>query len=373
MYGAVRSKGCGSKGLAAVAITTLWLAAGCGKAEPAVGTEPIDTGADALGVAYDSGTSELVFELKPVDLPAHTGHHGITQPVPLEGIVPRDGWVNGYHVELLDRNGDAVPQTVLHHVNIIVPGRRELFSPIMQRLGAAGHETAPVKLPSFVGYPLSRGDRVLLSAMLHNPTDRSWEGVRVRVRFPHVDRGAFIRPLRIQPFYLDVMPPAGRHAFDLPPGEFEMSWEGRPAVSGRILGMGGHLHQYAESLHLVDLTSGDTLYGAAPRFDAAGGVEGMPQNMYLWRFGVPISRDHTYRLVVKYDNPTGDTIPEGGMGALGGIMLMTGDEEWPAIDSRDPEYVKDVRITLRQGGNDMDMGMDDEMEMPGHSHGRGGG
>jgi hypothetical protein len=338
--------------------------AACADAAPEVGPEPIEAADDALGVAYDDGTGELVFELKPVDLPAGAGHHGVEQPAPLEGIVPRAGWVNGYVVELIDEDGNAVPQDLLHHVNIIIPGRRELFSQIMQRLGAAGHETAPVRMPRLVGYPLSSGDRILLSAMLHNPTKQSWKGVRVRVRLPHIANNTFIRPVRIYPFYLDVMPPAGTHDFDLPPGEFEMAWEGQPAVSGRILAMGGHVHRYARYLRLENVTTGDVVYETKPILDDNGDIVGMPQDFFFWRFGIPISSENTYRVVVKYDNPTGASIPGGGMGAMGGIMVASGDE-WPAIDPRDPEFQKDVAVTWRR--EEASAGAADHSSMT-HSH-----
>jgi hypothetical protein len=52
----------------------------------------------------------------------------------------------------------------------------------------------------------------------------------------------------VMPVYLDVVPHGGFHSYDLPPGRSERSWEGRPAVGGRILALGGHLHRYGVSL-----------------------------------------------------------------------------------------------------------------------------
>lgn len=327
------------------------MTAACGPdGPPQVGPAPLHAQGDALATAYDAGTREVVLELAPVDLPAHSDHHAVEQPEPREATMPVDGWVHGYRVELLDRNGRTVPHAVLHHVNIIVPGRRELFSQIMQRLGAAGHETGDVVAPRLLGYPLDRSDRVLLTAMLHNPTDAAYEGVRVRVRLPHVPRTALIRPIRVYPFYLDVMPPAGIHEYDLPPGRSETSWEGKPAVSGRILGMAGHLHRYATLLRFEDVTERKVLYEAKPVLDASGNVIGMPRDLVFWKLGVPLHAEHTYRLTAFYDNPTGDTIPGGGMGALGGIFLASRGREWPAIDPRHPEYLKDLAVTWRREG-----------------------
>lgn len=323
-------------------------AAGCGGGPDtlAAGSPPEPNG-DGLGVTVDLDRRELVLEMAPVDLPAGAAHHGhgMGRPPTQYGTVPVDAWMHGYRVELVDAQGRAVPQELLHHVNIIAPDRRELFSPIMQRIGAAGHETAPVELPRLLGYPLERGDRVMLSGMMHNPTSESYYGVRARVRLPLSSRNRRLPVIRVYPFYLDVMPPASLHNFDLPPGRSERSWEGGPAMSGRILGMGGHVHRHALELRLEDVTEGKVIWRTEPVHDEDGDVTGMPQDLMVWRLGLPVHADHVYRLVVVYDNPTGETIPGGGMGALGGVFVPAGGVAWPAVDTMDPDYRLDVQIT----------------------------
>src|SRR5690606_38333091 len=101
------------------------------------------------------------------------------------------------------------------------------------------------------------------------------------------------------------------HAYDLPPGKSQKSWEGRPAISGRLLGVGGHLHDYGVLLRLEDVTAGKVIWEAEPILDESGSVVGMPMKKFFWRLGVPIRADHVYRLTAFYDNPTGRMIPEG--------------------------------------------------------------
>jgi hypothetical protein len=316
---------------------------GCaGGHEPEIGPQPIDPANAAVAIAYDAGARELVIELPPVDLPANASHE-IEQPQPGEAVMPVGGWLQGYRVEVLDAKGNAVPREVIHHVNIMAPERRELFSPIMQRIGGVGHETAPVVIPGVLGYPIEEGGRILISAMLHNPTPHPYQGVRIRVRFRHESRG-LIDPFDVFPFYMDVTPPAELHSFDLPPGHSETSWEGSPAVPGRILGVGGHAHQYAVALKLLDVTEDRILYETAPITDDDGTVIGMAQDFFLTRLGIPVHPDHTYRLSVVYENPTGEVIPDGGMGALGGIFAPSRGARWPAVDPTDAEYIKDYEI-----------------------------
>jgi hypothetical protein len=318
----------------------LWGCGGAGMRDAAV----------VASEAYDGSRGELVLGLDPVDLPANTGHGGVDQPKARATVVPVGGWVHGYSVELTDASGRPVPRAVVHHVNILRTGHRELFSPIMQRVGAVGSETGDVRLPRLLGYPVAEGDSLLVLAEFHNPTGTTYEGVRLRVRMPHTVAGDWPAPRRVYPFYMDVTPPAAPHGFDLPPGRSEQSWEGRPAVSGRILGMGGHLHTYAVELRLEDVTAGEVVWRTKPILNDVGEVVGMPQSRLWWRLGLPVRADHTYRLTAVYDNPTGSPIAEGGMGALGGILVPSGDAVWPHVDADNEVYQEDFTLRVMNRG-----------------------
>jgi len=327
--------------------------AGAGLAAQAPAVEPV------FRFSVDSVHREIIAELSPLYLPAHATHHDIAQLPPQAVVLPVTGWIEGYAGEIVDSAGRPVPSVVIHHLNLIVPERRELFSTIMQRLGAAGAETPPVRLPELfghplIGYPIHRGDSLLVTIMLNNPTDRTYRNARLRVRLPYAAQGVWPSPMSIVPFYLDVMPPAGKHEYDLPVGHSEKSWEGRPAVPGRILAVGGHLHEYGVALRLEDVTAGRVLWQAAPVTDAAGHVVAMPTKTFWWRGGVHIEPDHIYRATAVYDNPTGHMIPGGAMGALGGVFLPDHMQQWPAVDRGSPEYQRDVQVTYDTRMDDMD-------------------
>jgi hypothetical protein len=180
----------------------------------------------------------------------------------------------------------------------------------------------------------------------------------------------WVFPIEVYPFYVDVMGPVGEKDFDLPPGRSEWSWEGRPAIDGRMLGIGGHVHKHAEVLRFEDVTVGSTIWEGRPVVDSVGRVVEVPVG-HLWkRGGVRVRADHVYRLTAVYDNPTGDTIPAGGMGALGGIFVPGWGEAWPALDPTDPLYVADLRRThevARQRAS-ASHGAASEGEHHGHSH-----
>jgi hypothetical protein len=289
---------------------------------------------------------DLVLEVGPIDLPAGAAHDEVHEPLPMMVAAGVEGWLHGYTIELVDSLGRPVPQTVVHHVNVIIPDKRELFSPIMLRLAAAGAETAPVGLPWFLGYPIKPTDSLLVSAMLHNESSVGYGGVRLRVRMPLTRRHIF-GAMAIFPFYMDVMPPAGSHSFDLPPGRSEHFWEGSPAINGRILGVSGHMHKYGTLLRLEDRTTGHVLWEGKPVVDSAGDVTSIPIKRFVATFGVGVRASHVYRLTVVYDNPTDAPIVDGGMGALGGVFKPDEAGDWPAVDRSNPDYVLDWRITTR--------------------------
>jgi hypothetical protein len=295
-------------------------------------------------------SNEYVIDIGPVSMPANGGHGDIAQPAPLALKLPVDGWLHGIAFELVDDEGEQLPRKMLHHLNLIVPDHRELFSQIMLRIGAAGPETRPYRLPWFLGYRVRPGDSLLVTAMLHNPTPEEHQGVRLRVRLELSPATSWFRPLAIRPLYLDVMPPAGGHAFDLPPGRSVKSWEGRPAVAARLLAAGSHLHQYGTALRLEDVSSGKLLWEAHPKLNDKGEVVGMPIRYFL-PFGVALSPDRTYRLTAEYDNPTGQVLEGGGMGALGGVVLPASGSEWPTVVRSDSVYQHDVFVTTGPGSS----------------------
>lgn len=322
--------------------------------------------APGLQLRVDAGHRDVVLEVGPVDLPASGDHKQLPA---YHARIPVDGWLHGYRVEMVDAQGRPVPRRTLHHVNVIVPGQRELFSPIMLRLAAAGEETAPVGLPRMLGYHVRSGQELIVTVMLHNPTPQAYRGVKLRLHFGYTPGDALLKPLSVFPFYMDVMPPASLHSWDLPAGRSSRSWEGRPAVAGRILGVGGHLHQYGTALRLEDVTAGTVIWTARPEVDRDGEVVGIPTSSFVWQLGIPVRPDHVYRLTAEYFNPTGQMIPGGAMGALGGAFVPDGNARWPGVDPNNPELKLDWHLvhTGNQGGHVHGHGGHDQM--PGMSMG----
>ncbi len=313
---------------------------------------------------------EITIDLGPVDIPAGM-HHEEMPGMPMPGMnmsehhahnpvyppvmavdLPLSGWMSGFRIELVDAQGHPVPSTLLHHYNLIDPNHRELFLPISRRVLAAGSETGEVRMARWLfGAPFTKGERLVANAMLHNPTMQSYTGVRTRLVLTYTDAGHWYPLLRAYPWQFDVAFPAGDKTFNLPPGHSEKSYEGSPAVPGKIVAIGGHAHDHADSLVLRDMTTGTDVWSALPITDSTGHVVGMPRKKFIGVTGVGmrIVPDHRYRVTVFYNNPTGETMPEGGMGVVAGLFKPASDVAWPLAVTTDPLYVRDLRHYLRLG------------------------
>ena len=293
--------------------------------------------------------------------------------------LPVDGWMHGFEAVMMDADGNVLPSELLHHVNLISPDRRDLFTEMSLRVMAAGRETQQQNLPRILGYPIDAGDRLLVNSMFANATGDDYPEAYLHVKlFYSAEGDGLFQPRNVYPFYLDVMGPIGVKDFQVPAdGSTAVYWEGSPAVEGRILGIGGHLHNYATELRLEDMTTGTVVWNAAPELDENGSVIGVPSENLWWHLGTKIYPDHVYRIYVEYDNPTDAALPDGGMGAIGGVLWIGKDVEWPAVDRENPLYLTDVVNTLESpdvlsghghgAHGDMEMGDAADAEEADHS------
>ena len=218
----------------------------------------------AAQVTVERSGKQMVIELPPVDLPGRlpSGDEAMAMPPVARVEIPVNAYITGYRIEVADSAGRPLPQSLLHHFNLNDPDHRELFLPISLHILAASRETPAVTIPWLLfGVPIERGQRFLAYAMLANSATAGHRGVRVRLVLRLTPAWRPWPFYRAYPWVMDVQfpvgrPPGGSKAFDLPPGRTVRAWESSPAISGTILGMGGHVHDYAVGLELTDVTTG---------------------------------------------------------------------------------------------------------------------
>jgi hypothetical protein len=334
---------------------------------PAVGI-PAFSDLPRATLTFDRARELLILELPPVDLAAATpgGMAMVSSPV-YQAVVPASCTIHSAQAAVLDSAGGALPKEFLHHVHLSDPDHRDLFLAGTLHLLAASKETPSVAVPELIlGLPLAEGQRLLTWGMLSNETPVARHGVHVRMEIGcrPVGRGLFgswFPVFHAYPWVMDAMFPNGlrprsNRSFDLPPGRTTRSWESSPAIPGDIVGIGGHVHDYAVSLEFTDVTTGQRIWHVTPVRDSAGHVLDLPiTRFYNWhRLGIHIAPSHRYRITVTYDNPTGHVIPEGGMGSVAGLFIPERGAQWPPVNTADPVYQQDL-VELFGTGTDSGM------------------
>lgn len=311
-----------------------------------------------LTVRTDSSRHEVVLEYQvpapPLMIGAtHHAHHGagggmgtmahagahVQRFMPFTW--PVSGWLRGARVELVDSLGRALPQRLLHHINLLDLSRRQLIHAGLERLWAAGAETDPVMLPAGIGVPVEAGAAFGL-ALAYDPAQLprgSW--IRVRARWMPTNMNP--RPRDVFPVLVDVNYQVGRSAsYDLPSGRSERVFEFAWPLDGHVLGVGGHLHDYGVELRLEDLDRHAVVIRLRARRDSAGKLLGMPQALYgVSGAGKRLVAGRHYRLVAVYDNP-GPAIEQGAMAEMGMAFMPDEPSAWPVLVPGDQAIADDL-------------------------------
>ena len=296
---------------------------------------------------------EIVIEMPATDLPANIAYNDDAAiVVRRDFVVPSDRWLHGYRIDIIDAQGKPVPLNVLHHISIVTPDSRELFSPLMMRVAAAAVETGEVRIPRSIGMPLKRGSTLNFNGMLHNPSNTGYSGVRIRFHLYTTSKLWNPDAIAAFPFHVHATPPTESWEFDVPPGRSVHSWEGSPSAGGKLVGLGGHMHQYGVSVSLTDVTDDKVLYEGMANRAPDGNVLSITRSE-LTPKSVRIRPDHVYRVTAVYDNPTAQTILKGGMGIVAGMVIPENTKAWPFADRTDPVFLADQ--AQRMGGDGAEM------------------
>ncbi|MGQ0701790.1 MAG: hypothetical protein ACT4PM_01500 [Gemmatimonadales bacterium] len=265
---------------------------------------------------------------------------------------PVDGWARGLEVELLDSVDNPIDRRLVHHMIVVNFGRRQLLYPSFERLGGIGQETPDTKVPKSVGVPLSAGNQLGFYLAWANDTGKDLEGVQFRMRMLYSPKNLTPPPVEALPIYMDVNLTVGKgNDFDVPPGKSEKSWTFTPPVSGRILGVGGHLHDYGVAVRLEDAETGKVLAQVTGVRSSDGKVHGVKRKLFaVAGEGLRLKEGHRYRVVGVYDNPTGALIPKGAMAHMSGLFVPDDPSRWPVLDLNDPTLQNDLTFLNGMGG-----------------------
>jgi hypothetical protein len=316
----------------------------------------------AVRVSIDSARHELTINSGPFDLsnmPPMDNHAmmdlGMSHDTPIQNFVwPVDGWLRGYRVDLTDAQGNPVPRHVLHHLIMVNFSRRQLLYPAAERLMGAGTETdEEVTVPKTIGVPMKPGMKLGMYVAWHNDTGRDLDGVHLNITMLWTPKNQNPPPVNAMPIYMDVnLTVGGANTFDVPPGRSIKAYEFTLPVSGRLLGVGGHMHDYGSWVQLEDAATGKVLTQVVAERGPDGKLVKMSRKLFgVTGKGLKLKANHRYRVVGEYDNPTGETRVKGAMAHMVGLFAPDDMKRWPAIDPRDPTYRRDLASLQVRGAH----------------------
>ena len=339
------------------------------------GSEPVPT----VTVSIDSSRHELTVTSGPFDLPNmppmddHTMMDlGMSHDTRLQRFDwPVDGWFRGFRVQLIDGRGQPVPPHVMHHMVMVNFSRRQLLYSAAERLMGTGTETEQVSVPKTIGVPMKPGMNLGMYIAWHNDTGKDLDGVQLKLTMLWTPKNQNPPPVNALPIYMDVnLTVGGTNTFDVPPGQSTKAYEFTLATGGRLLGVGGHMHDYGSRVRLEDAATGKVLTQVVAKRAPDGKLIKVSRKLFgVSGKGLRLKSNRRYRVVAEYDNPTGELKVKGAMASMVGLFVPDDMKRWPAIDPRDPIYRRDLAsLAVRGATNRSAPGSHQGTSGSGHHH-----
>jgi hypothetical protein len=278
-----------------------------------------------LDVKTDAVSNTITLRIGPMNLPANTSHMKMPQPPDLTWTITNAGWLLAYHVKLVAGSGGAVPGLMLHHTAFWNENRSDFLCPNKDEhiFGAGGELTDWAPVPGF-GYRVEKGDRIRIETMIHNPTPTAYHQAYLEVAIPYAQDASPAPVKNLYPAWMDVGG-CGRSGYDLPAGPSKKVGMVPVKYDGVLLGVGGHMHDYAKELVLQDSRSAEPVVTLAAKTDEHGQLISMPVELFFQKYpqtgGYPLKAGDTLRVMSTYDNTTGKVLRDGAMGIVVGYFV----------------------------------------------------
>jgi hypothetical protein len=241
--------------------------------------------------------------------------------------VPFDGWITAYHPSLVTPDGQPIPGRLLHHVAFWNTDRADFLCPNKEEhiFGAGGEMNDWPALPGF-GYRVHKGDRIRITTMFHNPTATSYPQTMLQVKMEYAPADTGLKS--VYPAWFDVKQ-CGESDFPLNAGGTHLTGDLKVNFSGRLLGVGGHMHDYGERLVLNDAAAGQPVASLKSTLDDQGHIQSLPIVTFLDRGGYALARGAKLQVVADYGKPR---VPNAdGMAIVVGYFLPDNDADMGSL------------------------------------------
>lgn len=282
-------------------------------------------------VQDDPAEGSMTLRLGPVTLLPHAAHVRLPEQ---HLTLPFNGWITGFYPRVVDGSGRRRPGGLLHHMGFFNTARRNFLCPHSNELlFAAGSELKDWEAPPGLGYPAMKGHHVRIQTMFHNPSDTDVQQVyvEVRVRYRLLEQKPPLTSVYWAWFWVGE---CGSTLYDLDPGQNEFSSRFTIDYPGRLLFVGGHLHDYGRQLSLRNLTREEMIAVLTPSLDSGGYLLSVPIVEPGGGRGYRLSPGDIVEVAMRYDNTTGRILPRSAMGIALGVFLPDEEERFIAMTTR---------------------------------------
>lgn len=283
-----------------------------------------------LDQRIDAASHTITLRIGPMNLPANTSHMKMPQPPDLTWEIPLAGWLLSYHPHIVDASGNVVPGTVLHHVAFWNENRSDFLCPNKDEhiFGAGSELTNWARIPGF-GYRVQKGDRIRVETMIHNPTPTDYDKTFLQIEIEYIEDTTPAPVKNTYPAWMDVAS-CGSSGYDLPAGPSTKTGFVTVKYDGILLGVGGHMHDYARQLVLENATRKETVATLKAHTDDKGQLLDIPVATFYAVGGQKLSAGDQLEITATYKNTSGELLRQGAMAIVVGYFTPADDH---ALDS----------------------------------------
>ncbi len=253
------------------------------------------------------------------------GHGGLNTSLADIEKPCEDCSIVGMSADLSEADGRTAnfdTQAMLHHVVLFNQSAKDATcAGWPERFFASGNERTPFLLPRGFGYEVATGDRWRLITHLMNMSDQT-KDLYIKVSFAYVDGTTDLQA--VKPFWLDINN-CGNSQYETPAGDHTevRDFTVTPEMAGRVVAIGGHLHDHGTHIEAADTTTGRQLCDAAAGYDNDPSYMGHIDTVggCLGRSIATLAPGDNLRLSSSYDAP--ETLDDV-MGIMVGYVAPSG-------------------------------------------------
>ena len=178
----------------------------------------------------------------------------------------------------------------------------------------------------------------------HNDTGRDLDDVYLKVTMLWTPKNQNPPPANSMPVYFDVnLTVGGSNTFDVPPGKSEKAYEFTLPVGGRLLGVGGHMHDYGVRVRLIDAESGKEVTEVAAKLDSTGKISKMERHLFgVSGDGLKLEGQPPLSAGGRVRQSDRGNSAQACMAHMVGLFVPDDMSRWPKIDPADPDYQRDL-------------------------------